>query len=135
MSLDLTLLPFDHDSPEMSYSHTLLSCVTNCKDLFDDLQQEAAYETTKSVEYLNKVATGITNHRGEVPEGFSCFMGRVPDGSMEGESGYGEITQDPYGKSLKYLTVKILLKYKNHPGVLRNQKHKANSDSSLLHHI
>ena len=125
MSLDLTLLPFDHDSPQLSYSHTLLQCVTNCNNLFEEIEKESSKEIPKSIDYVNKVATGVNKDCGEVPKNFTCYLSRIPNGSMKDEHCYGEVNSDPYGKPLRYLTVRILLKFKNHPEVLRNQRHLA----------
>ena len=36
----------------------------------------------------------------------SGFLGRIPDGTMEGEYCYGDIKETPYGKPLTYVSAK-----------------------------
>jgi len=122
MSRDLTLLIVDKD---VNTSFTMLDCQTNCYDLFEDLEKELNKETLKSIDFVHSLVTGEKTGRGLIPEGFSCYKARIPDGSYKGESCFGEVDTDSLGTPLRYLTVSILLEYKKHPGVLRNKTHLA----------
>jgi len=124
MSLDLTLMPFAGVADHCHFSNTVLRCQTNCRDLFEEIGAEITHTTTHSVEYVNKMAE-TKPQRGLVPKNFACYKAKIPDGTMEGEEYYGEVQEDAYGNPLPYLTVRILLKFKNHPGVLRHKIHQA----------
>jgi hypothetical protein len=92
MSVDLTLLPFDGDLSDLSFSHTVLNVYSNY-DLHDQ---------------INKLS------QLDVPDGFNSYMSRndKPDDYYFGESCYGKTIEDCYGKHVKYTTVKELLTIK-----------------------
>ncbi len=102
MGLDLYLLPFDCDNPGISFAHTLLSCQRR-GDLFDVLS----------------TLLGAT----PVPDDFTSFLGYHP--APCGEYGYGHTYEDPYGSSLRALTVAQLLTVSTHDGVQDNHKNRA----------
>jgi hypothetical protein len=83
MGLDLTLLPFDHDSGEFCYSHTVLDCGRSY-DLFD------------FIDTLPQI---------EVPQGFTSYVSR--QGGKD--THYGKTTETPYGEPVKYTTASMLL--------------------------
>lgn len=60
-----------------------------------------------------------------MPKPLNCFLGTIPDGSWEGENGYGECAEDPYGNPLRYVTVADLLTLSNHPAVKDNWLNRA----------
>jgi len=113
MSLDLTLLPFDYEDNNFAYSHTMLPCVANCYNLFDDLKKESEEQIPNSIRFMDELSLK------EISNGkwgnLGCFLERTEDGGYK----YGD------AKNLHYLTVEALLKYKNHPLVQKWSKHRA----------
>lgn len=104
MGVDLYLLPVDGELGAADwFSHTLLSCERR-RELWDAISAMPSRE---------------------VPEEFSSFLGRVPDGSMEGEHGYGNTQEDPYGDRLRYTTAKDLVTLAQHEWVTDNPKNRA----------
>jgi hypothetical protein len=81
MGVDLTLLPLDCDRPDFAFSHTVLSFDSQRK-LWDEISALPS----------------------EPAPSFTSFYGRVPDGSMEGEHGYGEAKVDSYDVPLRCVT-------------------------------
>ena len=121
MSLDLTLLPFDCDEESISFSHSLLQCVSNCHDLYDEIEQyQRDIGQPNSIKLMGVDYDPKKDER-RVTENFTSYMGR----DDEGELRYGKTKTDPYGTPLRWLYVKELLQWKNHSGVLRNKKHLA----------
>ncbi len=86
MGVDLYLLPFDCDDPDLSFSHTILDC-----------ERERALFGLISI---ISIENGI-----KVPDGFTGFLSR----KSNGESGYGEIKEDPYGDPVKYVDADKLI--------------------------
>lgn len=84
MGLDLRLLPLDHDSADWGFSHTVLD-VGNASHIYDALK-------------------GVP--RTAVPADFATFVSRLENG----EAGYGQTQETPYGEPLQCVTVKALLK-------------------------
>lgn len=85
MSVNLTLLPFDHDGGESwSFSHTVLQAGDN-RDLHDQIQK------------LNQLP---------VSADFTSYVSH--DDAYE-ESHYGKTTKDPYGDQVRYTTAGELL--------------------------
>ena len=122
MSLDLTLLPFDGDQKDLSFSHTVLSCVSNCRDLYEEMNKfQEAIGTPNSLKIMGVKYNPNKDER-MVPKDFTSFISR--DEKYE-EPHYGKTITDPQGTPLRWLYIKELLQWKNHAGVLRNQKHKA----------
>lgn len=80
MGVDCKLLPIEHDAGSWGYSHSMIQ-----------LGRVYAF-----YEKLRKLPDA-----GPVPERFSCFLSRVPDGKKEGEYGYGDCQKDPYGEKLR----------------------------------
>ena len=122
MSLELDLLPFDYEDNTMSYAHSKLECVSNCHDLYDEIEK---YQ--KSIGQLNSLKVMEVDYNPKkdkrcVPKNFTSFFGC--DDKYE-EAHYGLTTTDPYGVPIRWLYVKELLQWKNHAGVLRNVKHRA----------
>lgn len=85
MGLDLTLLPFDHDSADLSFAHSMIACRRD-DDLFEAL-----------------FALGPAP---EVPNGFSAYCSRC---SRCHDHCYGTITETPYGDPLHCVRVDQLL--------------------------
>jgi hypothetical protein len=84
MSLDLTLIPIEHDDPRFSYGHTML-----CIDVGG---------------FWHDALRGVT--REPVPSNFNTFRSR----SRGGESKYGNTQDTPYGEPLKCVRVEALLR-------------------------
>lgn len=85
MGLDLTLMPFDCDLPELSFSHTIIQ-YSRDSDLFHPLL------------HLNPTQP--------VPSDFTTYLGHC-DGC--GERRYGATTETPYGEPLQCVRVDQLL--------------------------
>lgn len=85
MCTDLTLLPFDCDHEDLSFSHNVLK-IPRDSTVFDKIRA-----TTQK----------------EVPEGFTSYVSR--DDAYE-ESHYGETIEDPYGDKVRYATAGDLKK-------------------------
>lgn len=92
MSLDLKLLPFDHDDGKFPFSHTVL-------------RTYGGYELGEKLSKCNQLP---------VPERFSSYLSRNDDYE---ESHYGETIETPYGERLTYTTAEEILKAvpENHP--------------------
>lgn len=86
MSLDLRLLPFDHDGGTFAFSHTILR-MGNARDMYDALKDANVPQM-------------------EVPKDFNSFTGRR-DGIDD--LCYGPTTKTPYGEPLMFTTVKHLI--------------------------
>lgn len=56
-----------------------------------------------------------------VPQKVSCYMARLPSG----ETGYGDLEQDPYGGALQYVTAADLLTLKYREEVQDNWMNRA----------
>lgn len=88
MGVDLKLLIVDGNmGSNAGYSHSMVEYGRHY-DLF---------------EALNKVARTIPGFR------LSGYLSRIPDGSWKDESGYGEITETPYGDPLTYVSAREFL--------------------------
>ena len=83
MGLDLTLLPLDHDTLKWGYSHTVIPAGW-ARELHDPIHAMP---------------------RTPVPEDFTTYMGTTEDG----ERGYGQTKETPYGSPLDCVTVAQLL--------------------------
>jgi len=81
MGIDLRLLPMDHESEIICFSHTILSCGRDYK-LFDVI--------TKAQK----------EHGKDVHDDFTSFLATGSDG----ESTYGKIKTNPYGEKVQTLT-------------------------------
>jgi len=96
MSLDLKLLPLakNHMSgrSDVEFSHNVIEFGSN-------------------LEIYGKLEKFVRANGVPVAKEFSSYLGRVPDGSHEGECGYGVVTKDPYGEPLKMLTVAQFLNF------------------------
>ncbi len=93
MSVDLTLLPFDGDHGDLSFSHTVLPVYAN-------------YDLHAQINKLNQL---------EVPPTFTSYFGSndKPSDYYYGERCYGKTIEDSYGQPVKYTTVKELLTIKD----------------------
>lgn len=96
MGLDLYLLPITCETETRNlyrietwgYSHTIIDC-------------DANYPLFQAIEALEKTEGSA------VPKSFTTFLGRQEDG----EHGYGETHETPYGKELRAVRVKALLPF------------------------
>jgi hypothetical protein len=85
MGLDLYLLPVDGDHlPNVFFAHQHLNLHRN--QIIRDIQKVAE------------------EHAVDIPQPLFCFVARQRDG----ESGYGDAIEDPYGSRLQYLLAKHL---------------------------
>ena len=114
MSLDLTLLPFNSDFPENSFSHTLLPLQTNTRDLMEEIEK-LSFEESNSIDFI----TG-EKLSGEIPDNFSCFVAR----DDKDETCYGALKEDAYGKTVRWVRASVLQRLSNHDGVNRNPLNK-----------
>ena len=96
MGVDLRLLPFDHDAPGLTYSHTVLDC-ERCGALYDAIGDIA------------------TQHGENVPDGFSSYMSYDPACEC---SVYGPTPKDAYDSPLITLRAYQLLALRSHEGVI-----------------
>jgi len=103
MGLDLRLLPFDCNNPNLSFSHTVLDCERR-RGLFDVILK------------IEKTVGAA------VPRGFASLSNRNPS---SGETGYGETTRTPYGDTLMAIRVCHLLTVRKHEGAVDNWKNRA----------
>lgn len=103
MGVDLTLLPFDCDYDDLSYSHVVLN-LERRGDLWTPIQR-----------------LEDANQR-RVPERFMSYLSR--DEEYE-EPHYGRTTETPYGDPLLYVTSAELLTLSEHEGVTDNAKNRA----------
>lgn len=95
MGIDLYLLPVDGDhSPSVFYAHQLLNLHRNA--IIHDIREIAE------------------EHALDIPEPISCYLARQPNG----EHGYGEATEDPYGDKLQYVLAKHLKPLAKKVGIL-----------------
>lgn len=101
MSVNLSLLPFDHETSNstFAFSQTVLTC-----------EQDST---------LFSLVEGLTI--GEVPEQFNSYVSR----EHGEESHYGVTRTDNYGDVVQYTTVRRLLELRAHPGVAERQKNRA----------
>lgn len=89
MSLDLTLLPFDHDeTPTWAFSHSMLPV-----DVFVEAFSDALFKEEDSTGKL-------------VPARFTTFYSRDEKYS---EPHYGETQRTPYGEPLKFVLARDLV--------------------------
>lgn len=84
MSLDLSLLPFEHDGGDFGFSHSVLR-LDGDRDLFDDILK-------------------IPQH--PVPRKFNTYLCR--DDEYE-DTHYGNTQETPYGEPLGWIYAKELL--------------------------
>ena len=82
MSLDLTLIPVDHDSEGWGFGHSLL-------------EWGSGFDSSDATKHLTRFP---------VPADFATFKGRSDDG----ESAYGNTQQTPYGEPLQAVEAKPL---------------------------
>lgn len=78
MGLDLRVLPFDGDFPQLCFSHTVLG-VDRCAALFEQIDALPSWP---------------------VPEGFASFTGQA-DGIED--TCYGDTTETPFGQRTCYV--------------------------------
>ena len=114
MSIDLTLLPFNCDFPENSYSHTVLPLQTNTRDLFEEIEK-LMYEKSNSMEFITEEEL-----TGDVPDGFATYLAT----DEQGDTSYGERTTDAYDKQMRWVRASVLQRLSNHDGVNRNPLNK-----------
>jgi len=104
MSLDLTLLPYNYpDHDHIRFSHIVLPLQTSNYDLMEEIQRVSEKDTPQSVNFIKGEGK---QPNGFVEKDFSCYLARGSDG----ENCYGEVTEDAYGKHLKWVRVRELLK-------------------------
>jgi hypothetical protein len=101
MGLDLILLPFDADYPDLIFSHTVLLCERSL-DLF---------------------AIVKTLDASPVPAGFNSYLGR----HANGERCYGPTAETAYGDPLAWVSAYWLCSphIALHPDVQNNAKNRA----------
>ncbi len=99
MGVDLTLLPFDADRANLSFSHSVLG-IERRRELWD-LILEMEIDV--------------------VPNGFTSYLSRLENG----ETGYGETMETPYGEPLKYTKAERLVSLAHHEEVRNNFKNRA----------
>ena len=103
MSLDLTLLPYgfpDHDY--IHYSHTVLPLQTNNRGLMAAIEQLARQEQPQSITFIK----GEKKPSDLVEDDFACYIAK----DKQGDTCYGEVKEDAYGKPLRWIRVSELLK-------------------------
>jgi hypothetical protein len=92
MTVDLTLLPFCHESPGLAFAHSQLECGS---------------VTLEVCLALKALPSRV------VPAGFTCFLATGEDG----EPCYGKVALDRYGDQLRVVAAKALLALARHPWV------------------
>jgi len=104
MSLDLTLLPYTYHEEDLIVSHSqiVLPLQTNNRDLMEEIEKVSKQEQTQSIDFINE----DKKYNGVVEDDFSCYLAR----DEEGETCYGTLTEDAYGKPLRWARVSELLK-------------------------
>jgi len=103
MSLDLALLPYNYPDHEfITFSHTVLPIQTNNRDLMDAITKASYVVQPQSVSFIK----GNKEPNGDVEDNFTCYLAR----DEEGETCYGTVTEDAYGKPLRWVGVSELLK-------------------------
>ena len=103
MGVDLKLLPLDGDCDTITYSHVVLP-LDRCYPLWVKIK---------------------TLPSEPIPDNTTTYVGRVPDGSAEGEYGYGVTVETPYGNRIQLVRAKDLLKLADHFGVAQSWKNSA----------
>src|SRR5438045_3603877 len=93
MSVDLSLLPFECDEPNISYSQTVLACGRR-PGLWKAILKLPAEP---------------------VPDGFNSYMAQV-----HGTRGYGRTTETPYGEPLLFVRAKALAELRNKEDVQKD---------------
>lgn len=88
MGVDLKLLVVDGDMGNSAFAHTMLEFGRNY-DAHDKIREQSHPIPWKD---------------------FSSYVSRVPDGSMKGETCYGDVNEDCYGEKLKYVRADDFLK-------------------------
>lgn len=91
MGLDCRLLPVECDRGDWGYSHSIIP-LDRVSALFDAIRK--------------------LPDAGPVPPKFSTFCATVPDGENEGEPGYGDTQEDPYGQPLRCIYAGDIAKIK-----------------------
>lgn len=99
MGLDLTLLPFEADFPQLHFSHTILNCERR-GDLFQDILK------------LPGVAIEFE---------FDTFMSK----DEESEFCYGPTQSTAYGEPLRYVFARDLKAFSGNIGAIDNHKNRA----------
>ena len=89
MGMDLTLLPVECDCGAWGYAHTML-------ELDRDYGLHGHIQALSPQPLLR-------------PFDLSSFRARVPDGSLQGGSCYGVVSETPYGCPLTYTKAKALV--------------------------
>lgn len=84
MGIDLVLLPLDHDSKDLAFSHTIIR-LNRDSDLFERIKRLCP--------------TALPSDHG-----VSAYVAVVPDGSYKGESCYGTLVSDSYGDPYTWVT-------------------------------
>lgn len=97
MGVDLTLMPLL--SEDFWASHDLLR-LERRRELWDDVAKLP---------------------QKPIPKPISCYVARRPDG----ESGYGDATETPYGEAMTYTTAADLLTLSEHEAVQDNWMNRA----------
>jgi len=95
-------------------SHTLLPLSTNSRDLFKEIER-LSYVQSNSIEFISgRIISG------EIEDNFSTYLAT----NEEGETCYGVVTEDAYGKPLRWVMASVLQSLSNHDGVKNNQLNK-----------
>ncbi len=83
MGIDLKLLPLEtREDMDWGFAHTMLE-LDRRHELWDFIDDEVPVITKDNFK-------------------FSSYCAPIPSGEWEGENGYGEITEDPYGNAIKW---------------------------------
>lgn len=83
MGISLKILIVDGQlSGQRGYSHSMFA-FGQCRDLFEKLDAKA------------RTIPGFR---------LSSYVARIPDGSWEGENGYGDVAETPYGEPLTFVS-------------------------------
>jgi len=104
MSLDLTLLPYNYpDHDHITFSHIVLPLQTNNRDLMEEIERVSKEDQLQSVHFIKEEGK---QPNGEVEKDFSCYLASDDDG----DTCYGEVTDDAYGKHMRWIRVSELMK-------------------------
>ena len=103
MSLDLTLLPVDHDG-KLGHAHSMLDCDAG-GGIYDAMAR-----------------LGISEKRlTDPPDDFFTFRATGADG----EPRYGRTTETPYGEPIRCARIRDLLRLTEEPVITESRKNRA----------
>lgn len=83
MGVDLKLLVVDGNCGSWGYAHTMMEFGRNY-EAFDKIKEHCQPQARPEFK-------------------LSSYASRVPDGKMEGEACYGDVTETPYGEPITYV--------------------------------